>query len=312
MRWRPTSASCRRRTTAPTRRSRPATSSPPWSTATGGSPAPSSRRGSTTSARGSRRRYSSTPRTPREPGPRGQAALARRAECALRHPAQGRRTGRRRPGGALLRRRDPSCPRRSLARPRAVPRRDRVDRPLPGRAAPGVRHRRRRSPGRDPSGYPDLVGPRRRVDDGRPGRSRRPGRYASAETDRGPPRRARRARRVADREDRRPPAHEPAAHPEAARGARHADAGDQPPPRLHRQSGHRQDHRGSAAQPDHAHARPRVEGPPRRDRPFAPRRRLRRPDRHQDPRGDGVGTRRHVADRRGLRARPRRRERLRA
>ena len=133
---------------------------------------------------------------------------------------------------------------------------------------------------------------------GRPGARHRRPRAAAAATDapatpvapvelppqrpdRGVARRARRARRAADREDRRPPAHQPAAHPEAPRGARHADAGDEPPPRLHREPRHRQDDGGPVAEPDHAHARAGVEGAPGRDRSLAPRRRLRRTDRHR-------------------------------
>ena len=59
----------------------------------------------------------------------------------------------------------------------------------------------------------------------------------------------------------------------------------EPPPRLRRQPGHRQDHRGPAAGPDLPDPRRGRAGPPGRDRPHRPGRRLRRPDRHQGGRG---------------------------
>ena len=71
--------------------------------------------------------------------------------------------------------------------------------------------------------------------------------------------------------------------------ARPAGARPEPPPRLHRQPRHRQDHGRPPARPDLPDPRRRREGPPGRDRPLAARRRLRRPDRHPGARRSSTG-----------------------
>ena len=84
--------------------------------------------------------------------------------------------------------------------------------------------------------------------------------------------------------------------------ARPADDRDEPPPRVHRQSRYRQDHRRPSAEPDPACPRHRVQGPSGRDRPLAPRRWVRRPDGRAHPHRHGIGARRNPARRRGVRA----------
>ena len=168
-----------------------------------------------------------------------------RADAPRRHGA----------GRPLLRRRRPPRPRRGVDRPRAVARRDRRHRRLPRRAAAGVRRRRRR-----------------------PARAARPAAPAAGGGQRrpAPRRRPPRPRRSTCR--RRAPIEELLAELDALvglaevkadvrrltsllriqrlrDGARPADARDQPPPRVHRQPGHRQDDGRPAAQPDPAHAR---------------------------------------------------------
>ena len=91
---------------------------------------------------------------------------------------------------------------------------------------------------------------------------------AAGAADRGAADRARRAGRSGAGQDRRAAAHQPAAHPAPARGAGAADAGDQPPPRVHRQPRHRQDDRRPVAQPDPARPGHRLQGPSGGDRPL--------------------------------------------
>ena len=177
---------------------------------------------------------------------------------------RGRRTRRHGAGEPLLRARHPTRPRRRLRRPRAVTRRDRRHRPVPRLVllaafdAAGVAR-----PGRPATAPPR---PRRAAPAARRGTDpelppARPIEELLAELDALVGLRAGQGRR--------PPPDQPAAHPAAARRARAADAGDQPPRRVHGQPGHRQDDRRPAAQPDPAHARHRLQGPPRRDRPLA-------------------------------------------
>ncbi len=130
--------------------------------------------------------------------------------------------------------------------------------------------------------------------------------------DRGAARRTRRPRRARPREGGGAPPHVAAAHPGDARRRGPADDRNLEAPRVQRQPRHRQDDRRPPALADLPVARRRHQGTPRRDRPVGPRRRVRRPDRDPDPEGPGLRHRRHAADRRGVRARPRRRERLRS
>ena len=91
-----------------------------------------------------------------------------------------------------------------------------------------------------------------------------------------------------------------AARREAARRGRPAEADHHPPPRLHRQPRHRQDHRGPPGQRHLPRPRPAVEGPARRGRPLRAGGRLPRPDRDEDRRCRRLGRGRGALHRRGL------------
>ena len=212
---------------------------------------PSSRRGSTTSARGSSRRcWCHSDAAARERAARRQAALARRARarcstCSLKADA---RDGER-PRRPLLRRRRSASP---------TPRRRSTSCRRPTRSPPSTASAtcccgRSTPPASPRPGQPGAAGRRRR---------RR--RVAPAAADRAPPTRTLPPAR---------PIEELLAELDALVGldhvkadvrrltsllriqqlrerARPADDRDQPPPRVHRQPGHRQDHRRPAAQPD--------------------------------------------------------------
>ena len=90
------------------------------------------------------------------------------------------------------------------------------------------------------------------------------------------------------------------------------DDGPEPPPDLHGQPRHREDHRRPAARPDLPHPRRRRARPPRGDRPGRPGGGLRRPDRAARARPLRRGRPGRAAHRRGVLAGPRRRARLRA
>ena len=195
-------------------------------------------------------------------------------------------------------------------RPRAVARRDRRHRPLPQRWC---------SRAFDAAGVPRPGQPHAATVERRGGDHRactdstgRAGADPDCTPDRGAARRARRARRARQRSRPTCAGYQPVARPAAAHRARTADDRDEPPPRVHRQPGHGQDHRRPPAEPDPAHPRRGVQGPSRGDR-----------SRHlvagyvgqtagKTQRGARVGARRHAADRRGLRVGARRRPRLRA
>ena len=140
---------------------------------------------------------------------------------------------------------------------------------LAGVPRPGQPDPRPPAPARGGVGHRDTgARPRRRAR----------GPAAGAQPRRGA-RRARCARRPLRRQGRSAAPDEHVAGAIASSRARSADAGGQPPPRVHRQPGHRQDDRRPPAGPDLPRRRRRVEGPTRRDRPQPARRRLRRPDR---------------------------------
>ena len=239
----------------------------------------------------------------------GKRRWLERSEHAGRPAAARRRPRRWAAGGPLLRPRHSARPRRGVGRPRPVAGRGRRDRPLPRRAPRRVRRRRRR-PSRTGAGRGrPRAAPRRR----RPRRPRprlpelppeRPIEALLAELDalvgldqvKADVRRLTSLLRIQKlREERGLPTLETSHHLVFTGNP-----------------GHRQDDRRPSAEPDPAGPRHRVQGPPRRDRPLPPRRRLRRPDGRADAGGDGVRARRDAAHRRGLRAGPGQRAGLRA